>query len=214
MDGGTVKDILSLRHIFTTLREILFDPTSLASRVREGGFSGLTRPIPFVTACFVILSIAFKYQGKASPLSKLETVDQIEIFLLLFLPFAALYHFWTKALVGSSDTSLSAGISGWLYVGGILSLVTAFLVLIDTAVTGVPFLPVAVVVLTLCTVLLLTCTVMRHLYGASDLSDVRKSIYPSAILSYLLFNSRSWFYEKMGFNPPAWLATQLDNLLH
>lgn len=213
MDGGAIRDVLSVRHIFNTLREIIFDPASFVDRVKEGSSADITRPIPYITACLFVLSIAYKIQGKASPLSALSTLDQLELIFLFLLPFAILFHIAVKLLEPSSEATFAASITVWLYILGLLSLVFSVAVVADPIIRPRLWLSIAVVALLMATILLLAYRVVSPLYGVTEFADVRKPMISSAFLAWLLFKNREWIYQVSWGNPFAWLAAHIDPLL-
>ena len=214
MDGGAVRDLLSLQHIYTTFREILFEPEVFAEKIRTGGFLEITRPLPFITACLFVLAFIAKARGRASPLSLLSTATQLEIILFFFLPFASVFHWGMKSDNQMSSTKFGASVCGWLYVFGMLALVFALFVAVGPYLSFLRQFPSFTLLVLITPVLVFTVLVMAPLYEAFIFDDMKNTLIVATLAGGAAFFGGRELYEQFGFNPSAWLADAIDGLLH
>ena len=214
MDGGVIRDLLSLKHIYATFQEILFEREGFANKVRTGGFLEITRPVPFVTASLLILAVISKLNGRLSPIAAMSSTTQIEVMLFFFLPFALVFHWGMTQDNRWASVPFGASVSAWLYVFGMLVLLSALAQPIGPYLGFLKQVPVFGLMLLASIILGVTLLVMAPLYEVISFDDFRNTLGVSSFLGVVAFFGSRELFKHFDVNPARWLADSLQSILH
>lgn len=201
LDGKVFGNLYSLRHIYTTLWEMFFEPIVFGEKVRNAGFSDITRPIPFVMACYVLVKLATSLLGGNIPKFSLTGSTQLEFMVLFLFPFVAVFHFEMKEVSNKFSVSFGACINGWLYVVGLLIIFVPLAIILIFIIVEYMFFPKSLLnMVAFFTLVMISSRVMLPLYGSDSMSDIAKPLFTAISCGVVVYVGGIYIQEKLSLD--------------